>query len=112
MQIKNGDTIETEKYKYRVIDDEVFILKDGAPPSFTITINGDCPYRSICSDYGIKCETCRHNPKRSYYEPVESYYPYIPYTPFYPYYPYHIWGPWIVIRDTNSANGTSYYQTV
>jgi len=40
----------------------------------------DCPFRNVCSDNDNKCETCRHNPKRSYYEPIEPYYP--------PYYPY------------------------
>ena len=70
----------------------------------TITYNYDCPYRNICSDNGKKCETCRHNPKRSYYEPVESYY--IPY----PYYPY--WYPWTITWDTNLAMDTSHYQSV
>ena len=42
----------------------------------------DCPYRNVCSDNGKKCEACRYNPKRSYYEPVE------PCIPWYPYYPY------------------------
>jgi hypothetical protein len=43
----------------------------------------DCPYRVNCVDNGVKCASCAHNPKRSYWEPV-------PYYPTYPYYPY----PW------------------
>jgi len=71
----------------------------------TITLTYDCPYRSICSDNGKKCETCRHNPKRSYYEPVEPYIPYIPYVPYYPYYPY--WGTTTISSDTT---GETHYQ--
>jgi hypothetical protein len=76
----------------------------------TVTFTYECPYRNICSDNGKKCETCRHNPKRSYYEPVEPFYPwYPPYYP-YPYYPYY---PWTITWDTNTANdtGTSHYQS-
>ncbi len=51
----------------------------------TITITYDCPYRSICSDNGVKCETCANNPKRSYYKPVEP--PYVPYIPYIPWQP-------------------------
>jgi len=67
----------------------------------TTTITCDCPYRNVCSDNGKKCETCRHNPRRSYYEPVEHYYPYH-------YHPYHYY-PWIITWDIN--NNTSYYQS-
>lgn len=49
----------------------------------------DCPFRSTCSDNGVKCETCANNPKRSYYRPVEPSSPYIPIEPYYPYYPYY-----------------------
>ena len=56
----------------------------------TVTITYDCLYRNSCSDSGKKCESCKHNPKRSYYEPVEPCIPYIPYVPYYPpYYPYY-----------------------
>ena len=71
------------------------------------TIIYDCPYRNICSDNGKKCETCKNNPKRSYYEPVE---PYIPYIPYYPYYPY--WYPTTITWSTSNAMDTSYYQSV
>ena len=66
----------------------------------------DCPYRHVCSDNEKKCESCRYNPKRSYYEPVEPYIPYIPYVPYYPYYPYWQSPIWY---NTITTNGT-YYQ--
>jgi len=74
----------------------------------------DCPFRNVCSDNGKKCETCRHNPRRSYYEPVEPYYPWSPYPwspyPWYPYYPY--WQPWTITYSTTNATDTTYYQSV
>jgi len=72
----------------------------------TITINYECPYRNICSDNGKKCESCRHNPKRSYYEPIEPYIPYIPYVPYYPYYPYY---PYWTTTTSASDSDTTYY---
>ncbi len=42
----------------------------------TFTVTYDCPYRKVCSDNGVKCETCANNPKRSYYRPIEPYYSY------------------------------------
>ena len=67
----------------------------------------DCLHEDACSDaYTEKCKTCRHNPNRSYYEPVVEpfvppdppYVPYIPpYQPWYPNYPHYPWYPWTVI---------------
>jgi len=54
------------------------------------TIALECPYKDRCTDAGVKCATCIHNPKRSYYEPLEPTLlpePYYPRYPFYPYYP-------------------------
>lgn len=28
-----------------------------------------CPYKDKCRDYPHLCHTCRHNKRRSYYEP-------------------------------------------
>ena len=44
------------------------------------TIALECPYKDRCTDAGIKCATCIHNPKRSYYKPIEPIIPdyYIP----------------------------------
>ena len=70
----------------------------------TVTITYDCPYRSICSDNGVRCESCANNPKRSYYIPVT---PYIPYVPYYPYWQPTIW-------YANPSGGTtceSHYQS-
>ena len=70
----------------------------------TAIITFDCPFRSICSDNGVKCETCANNPKRSYYRPVEpSYYP--PIYPYYPYYPY--WQPWVTWQVPTSEGSTT-----
>jgi len=63
----------------------------------------DCPFRNVCSDNGKKCESCNHNPQRSYYEPVQPYIPYIPYVPYYPYY-YPYW-----TTTTTCANDTTHY---
>lgn len=30
-----------------------------------------CPYRRKCSDYPMKCGECKHNTKKSYFEPEE-----------------------------------------
>ncbi len=70
--------------------------------STIVTFNYECPYRNICSDNGKNCESCRHNPKRSYYEPVEPYIPYITYIP-YPYI-YPNWYPTTI--DTTSLTAT------
>lgn len=41
----------------------------------------DCPHKD-CSDKGsLKCHSCRHNKRKSYYEPKDVQ-PYIPYYPF------------------------------
>ena len=61
----------------------------------------DCPFRNVCSDNGKKCETCKHNPKRSCYEPLEPYIPYIPYAPYYPY-PYYPYYTTTTIGDTTT----------
>jgi hypothetical protein len=43
----------------------------------------DCPHSKECSDVNsYKCHCCKHNKKKSYYEPVVPY-P-IPYTPITP----------------------------
>lgn len=67
----------------------------------TVTVTYDCPYRNICSDNGVKCETCANNPKRSYYRPIE---PYVPY-----------WSPWqptIWYSTASQSSATeSHYQT-
>lgn len=79
-----------------------------AETNCTVTITYDCPYRSICSDNGAKCETCANNPKRSYYRPVEPCIPYIPYVPYYPY-----WQPTTIWYGTTCQASTteSYYQS-
>jgi len=69
----------------------------------------DCPYRSICSDNGAKCETCANNPKRSYYRPVEPYIPYVPYIPYYPNWPYY-WQP-VFYTTTNNSDTQTFYTT-
>ncbi len=72
----------------------------------TYTVTYDCPFWSICSDNGAKCETCANNPKRSYYRPVEPpYVPYIPYYPNYPIYPtYPTWSHWIATCNTTESH--------
>ncbi len=44
----------------------------------TVTLIHECPYRRVCSENMIRCETCAENPKRSYYRPINPYtnYPY------------------------------------
>uniref|UniRef100_A0A6M3JJ21 Uncharacterized protein n=1 Tax=viral metagenome TaxID=1070528 RepID=A0A6M3JJ21_9ZZZZ len=71
----------------------------------TTTVTYDCPYRNVCSDNGVECETCDNNPKRSYYKPIEP--PYIPYIPWEPYYPW--WLP-PTIWWTTSGGNESHYQ--
>ena len=73
----------------------------GNTTNVTIKVTYDCPYRNICSDNGKKCETCRHNPKRSYYESVE---------PYYPYYPY--WCHSTIAWNIGAANNVSHYQSI
>jgi hypothetical protein len=34
-----------------------------------VHVHWECPYRSACSDNGVKCESCKHSPKHSYFEP-------------------------------------------
>jgi len=54
------------------------------------TIALECPYKDKCTDAGVKCATCVHNPKRSYYRPAK---PTIPeyYIPVYYPEPYYIY---------------------
>ena len=81
----------------------------GNTTNVTIKVTYDCPYRNICSDNGKKCGTCRHNPRRSYYESVEPHYPYYPYYP-YPYYPY--WYHSTITWNIDAANNVSHYQSI
>ena len=68
----------------------------------TITFAYDCPYRGICSENGVKCETCKHSPKRSYYEPVEA--PRLPQYPVEPFIPYtYVW----TTREGGDVTGQS-----
>jgi len=72
-----------------------------------------CPYSEICTDKDTKCSSCRHSPKRSYYEPVDTYriipwpYPITPTVPWYPTYPYYT----VTCGDTtpHTENTQSYY---
>lgn len=47
----------------------------------------DCPYEKECTSKGIKCNSCKHNKKKDYYEPKPPIYisptiaPVIPYSP-------------------------------
>ena len=34
----------------------------------------NCPFGDECTDRGIKCNYCKYNIKRSYYEPQYRYY--------------------------------------
>ena len=69
----------------------------------------NCPYSNKCSDYNKLCSSCKHNEKRSYYEPVphQPYYPYYPYWPLYPeivpLQPYPYW------TTTTTTDTLSYY---
>lgn len=49
-----------------------------------------CPYTGDCDDYPVKCSSCKHNPRRSHYEPAYPWYPYpaVPYDP--PYEPWRV----------------------
>lgn len=77
----------------------------GGTSSYTITVTYDCPYRDKCTDNGIKCDSCRHSPKRSYYEPIpEPYYPWYPY-PYYPTYPY-----WITYTMGGDTGNSTFYE--
>ncbi len=67
----------------------------------TVTVTYDCPFRTMCSDNGTKCETCAYSPKRSYYRPVQ-----LPISYCYPYYPY--WQPWYT--SSQSSTNESHYQ--
>lgn len=71
--------------------------------TFTVTYCA-CPYRNRCSDNGKKCDSCVHNPKRSYFEPIVPYVPYIPYSPS-PYWPY-----WYT--TSNNTVDNAFYQPV
>ena len=75
--------------------------------TITYHIYTDCPFKGRCSDENKKCESCRYNPKRSYYEPVEPYTPYIPYYPNWPYY----WQPVYYTTTTSGDTTTSFYTT-
>jgi len=68
-----------------------------ADSNATVTFTYECPYRNICIDKDVKCNSCIHSPRRSYYEP------YIPYYPWYPT-PY----PWFP-TVTYTTSSTSYY---
>jgi len=78
----------------------------------TVTLTQDCPYRKVCTDNGVRCDTCAYSPKRSYYIPVEPYYPWYPYIPNQPYIPWTFY-PWTVTYtiapDTQSSD--THYQT-
>ncbi len=52
----------------------------------SLVVRVKCPYGEKCSDTESgKCQSCRHNELRSYYEPNYQV-PYYPdYTPYYPY---------------------------
>jgi hypothetical protein len=81
-------------------------MADSTNATITYHIYTDCPFKGRCSDENKKCETCKYNPKRSYYEPVEPYYPYIPYVPYpYPYYPYY------TTTTIGDATTTTFYTT-
>ncbi len=51
----------------------------------TVTITYECPYHDICTDNGLRCNSCIHSPRRSYYEPYTPYYPWDATT--YPWFP-------------------------
>ena len=72
-------------------------------PTTTVTYSHDCPYRSLCSDNGVKCATCANNPMRSYYKPIE------PYIPYYPYWYYPYWEPniWYTTQSTTESHWQS-----
>ena len=62
-----------------------------------------CPYQHVCSDYGVRCGTCMHSPKRSYYQPQP--WPY--YDPWYPQ-PYNPWWEGTTAGAiTTSSEGTT-----
>lgn len=67
----------------------------------------DCPYSANCSQHNILCDTCKHNAKRSYYEPETHQYYYYPYpiiSPWYPCYPTNPWyAPTITYCTTNKG---------
>ena len=66
----------------------------------------DCPYRSVCTDNGVKCCTCVNEPHRSYYVPYTP--PYSPWIqPCVPWYPYPIT---ITYGATTTTSGSTYYK--
>ncbi len=82
-------------------------MSDSTNATITYHIYTDCPFKGRCSDENKKCESCRYNPKRSYYEPIEPYIPYIPYVPYYPY-PYY---PYYTTTTIGDATSTTFYTT-
>ena len=63
----------------------------------------ECPYKDRCTDAGVKCATCFHNPKRSYYRPIGAD-PYQPYSPYlYSSYPRSPDITWITTTATGST---------
>lgn len=52
---------------------------------FLRTPEVECPYAKKCIDFQKRCDSCRHNTNRSFYEPD---YPYRDDYPWYPSYPY------------------------
>jgi len=62
----------------------------------TKTFTYECPYRGVCSENSLKCETCKHSPKRSYYEPVEP--------PGLPQYPVELYDPYTFYLTTHDSS--------
>jgi hypothetical protein len=57
---------------------------------YTNVFEPNCAYKDRCIDKGVKCNTCKHNNNRSYYEP--KIYPYEPYSPYKPFTPIYFCG--------------------
>ena len=63
----------------------------------------ECPYRHKCTDRGVKCPTCEHEPNRSYYQPVNPCY-----VPVYPIYPMNPWTVTWSDATVDHSTGTFY----
>ncbi len=61
----------------------------------------ECPYSKTCPDFNKFCDSCKHNEKRTHYEPIIISIDPIPYQPI-PYYPYSPWITWTV-PDTSAG---------